>query len=118
MMKSIVLLSLAFSLNAEALKLSSRADKKDLFCINFVGQGLHETNLDLAEKAMAKCDGYALYSTYDDPSHNMFKIMDKAPKDKRWSTWEFTWKMWQKIAEQGIPQKYKWIVKVDTDAFV
>lgn len=111
-------------MNVEALRLLpsevgvSSAGKKDLFCINFVGQGLHETNLDLAEKAMAKCDGYALYSTYDDPSHNMFKSMDHAPQNKKDATWEFALKMWTKVAEQGIPQKYKWIVKVDTDAFM
>jgi hypothetical protein len=92
--------------------------KKDLFCINFVGRGVNETNLDLAEKAMANCDGYALYSTYDDPSHNMFKIMDHAPANKKDATWEFALKMWTKVAEQGIPQKYKWIAKVDTDAFM
>lgn len=122
-MKSILLLPLAFTLNAEALRLTSQVnatstDKKDLFCINFVGRGLNETNLDLAEKSMEKCDGYALYSTYDEPSHNMFKIMDHAPPNKITATWEFALKMWTKVAEQGIPEKYKWIVKVDTDAFM
>jgi len=92
--------------------------KKDLFCLDFVGRGVAENNFDLQKKAMMRCDGYAFYSTEDVAEHNMVKIMDVAPANKRTATWEFALKMWSKIGEQKLTDKYNWFVKVDTDAFL
>lgn len=105
-----------------AIRLQHRAvatrDKKDIFCMAFVGFGTSEKNFDLAETAMKKCDGYAFFSTTDDEAHNMYKIVEHAPKNKVDDVWEFPLFMWAKVKELGLTDQYKWFVNVETDAFI
>jgi len=101
---------------ASAQRLSQ--EPKDLFCMAFVARGTEEANFDLQEAAFKKCDGYAFFSTTDDPAHNMYKIMEVAPKNKNDATWEFPLHMWSKVKELELTNQYKWFVKLDTDAFV
>jgi hypothetical protein len=92
-----------------------------LFCYSLVRSPVTETGKLLGWQLAKACDGWALFSSENDSSLNIVQGYTRAEETvalKHQMHEMVIAGAWKHMVEMRVPERYKWILKVDEDTYV